>query len=313
MKRPILSYLVLSYGISWAVWFCIPLVADGNWTMMKILVGVGVGPGLAAVLLDRVRGTAGAITGRWWTYFAIVFACAAALNFWSLGAGDARTPAASAQSVGFTPLGVIASLLAAAVCGFIFASAATSRTETLSSITRWRAPLRWWATALFLPAAFLLISVAVAYLMKDEIPPMVRPLPYLIRAALFTFLVVGVGEEPGWRGWLLPELQKRWNPLVSSIFLGVVWGLWHFPLFVIGFYPGPPDAIIEYLFIGPLLAILFTWLFNRTGNLLLAIALHTAINNSSRWVPTTMLFPILLTGLVVVLIFTERMYRRRRA
>lgn len=142
VKRPILSYLVLSYGITWAIWFCIPLVAHGNWTLMKILVGVGVGPGLAAVLLDRVRGTAGAITGRWWRYFAVVSACAAALNFWSLGAGDARTPAeaASALPVGFTPLGMIASLLAAAVCGFIFASAATSRTETLNSITRWRAP-----------------------------------------------------------------------------------------------------------------------------------------------------------------------------
>lgn len=119
--------------------------------------------------------------------------------------------------------------------------------------------------------------------------PLARWLAFVTRSALFTLLIVGIGEETGWRGWLLPELQKRFSPLISSLLLGVAWGLWHFPRF----------------------AILFTWLFNRTGNLLLCILLHTAINNSQRLLPTTSMFPLLLTCTIVAVIFTDRMWRRR--
>lgn len=314
IRRPVLSYLALSYAISWAVWFAIPLVSGGEWSLTKVLVGVGLGPGLAAVLLDRLRGNAGAIDGRWWRHFAAVFAIVTALGLWSLAAPDARSAAelAGVRAAGLTPAGVAASLLAAAVCGFIFASCATSRTPTLSSITRWRVPVRWWLIAAFFPAALLLISLAVAYVTNDEIPPLVRPLGYVVRALLFTFFVVGLGEEPGWRGWMLPELLKRFNPFVSSVLLGVAWGLWHLPLYIVGLYPGPADAVLEQVFVGPLISIFFTWIYLRTGgNLLLAVVLHTAINNSARLLPTTMLFPILLAALLVGLLFTERMFRRR--
>jgi membrane protease YdiL (CAAX protease family) len=309
-RHPISAFIFLAYAISWSVWFAIPLVAGHDWTLMKVLVSVGLGPGLAAVILDRVRGTAGRFSGP---HFALVFTIVAAIDIWSLITGDARTSAelANAHAPGLTPLTIGAALAAAAVCAFIFASAATSRAATLNSITRWRAPLRWWLIALFLPAALLIISLVIAKLTGDEIPQLVVNARFAIRAALFTFLPVAIGVETGWRGWMLPELQKRFSPLKSSLLLGVVWGFWHFPLFVIGLYPGAPDGIIEYFFTGPLIALLFTWLWNRTaGNLLLAMALHMAINNSGRVLPTTTMFPVLLIGLIVALVFTEKMWRR---
>jgi membrane protease YdiL (CAAX protease family) len=245
-----------------------------------------------------------------------VFLAVAALSFWSLLTGDARTVAefADATAPGLTPVGVIASLVTAAVCAFIFASAAASRAKTLRSIADVRRPLRWWLVAMFLPAALLLVSLAVAFATNDEIPP-VDILPWFNpRAIRFTLLVVGIGEETGWRGWMLPELQKRYSPLRSSVLVGVMWGLWHFPMFVVGLYPGLPDAVVEYLFIGPLVAILMTWLYNRTGgSLLLAILLHTAINNSQRLLPTTMLFPVLLTAFLVAVVVIDRMWRRVEA
>jgi membrane protease YdiL (CAAX protease family) len=207
---------------------------------------------------------------------------------------------------------MIGALLAAAVCAFIFASAAASKAPALHSIVQWRAPLRWWAIAAFLPAALLGISLVIARITGDAVPPLATPPAFVIRSILFTLLVVGIGEETGWRGWMLPELQKRFSPLSSSLLVGVVWGLWHFPLFAIGAYPGGPDAVLEYLFLGPLIAILFTWFYNRTGGIvLLTILLHTAINNSQRLLPTTTLFPILLTTLIVAVLVTDRMWRRR--
>ena len=41
---------------------------------------------------------------------------------------------------------------------------------------------------------------------------------------LFIFLFIGLGEEPGWRGFALPRLQKRHTPLISSLILGLLWG-----------------------------------------------------------------------------------------
>lgn len=321
LRHPVLSYLILAFAISWSIWFAIPLVSGGNWTTIKIMVAIGMGPGLAAVFLDRFRGTAGPIDGRWLRNFSLVTLAVAAINVSSLVTGDARLASelATAEAPGLTAAGLVAAILAASVCGFIFASAAASRSPALSSIARWRAPLRWWVIAGLLPATLLTISYAIALLIGEELPDPIRGgMPalawsaFIARSILFTLLVVGIGEEPGWRGWMLPELQKRFSPLLSSIIVGAVWGFWHFPLFINGAYPGPPDAVVEYIFLGPLVGLLFTWVYNRTGgNLLLAIVLHTAVNNSQRVLPTTTLYPVLIVGVIVAVVFSDRMWRRR--
>jgi uncharacterized protein len=320
-RYPILTYVLLCFGITWSIWFCIPLFAGADWTLIKIMLGVGLGPGLAAVFLDRLRGTAGPVTGKWWAGFSIVFVLVAILDFSSQLTGDGGTAQefAVARPPGITAVGTVGTLLSAAVCGFIFASAAASRAITLNSIIRWRVPPVWFLIALLLPTALSLASWGIALVTGATVSgPLHGGLPtgtwagFLLRSLLYTLLVVAIGEEVGWRGWMLPELQKRFNPLLSSLVLGVVWGVWHFPLFVIHAYPGPPSGALSYLVIGPVAAILFTWVYNRTGaNLFLALILHTAINNTPRLVPAGPLLPALLIGLVVILIVADRMWRRR--
>ncbi len=320
-RYPIWSYIILCYAITWGVWFTIPVFAGDNWTLIKVLTGVGVGPGIAAVLIDRIRNGANRWKSGAWTRFIVVFAVVVVIDIWSLIGGDAIDvkALAEAEAPGLSVIGIVGTLLAAGIAGFVFAGASVSRSPTLSSITTWRAPVNWWVLALLLPAALFVVGMGVATVLGTEIPA--SPLaeidirvwaPFLLRAILFTFFVVTIGEEPGWRGYMLPELRKRFSPLIASVLLGVTWGIWHFPLFINGLYPGGPTGIIGQTLFTIVLAILFTWFFNRTGGiLLLVLVLHTAINNTSRVLPSTDYGWIALVLLAVILVFTERMWRRQ--
>jgi membrane protease YdiL (CAAX protease family) len=90
-------------------------------------------------------------------------------------------------------------------------------------------------------------------------------LPILVIATLYGVIFVTIGEEVGWRGHALPALQARYGALVSSVILGVMWALWHLPVF---FNPDTHYSdhpfIIQLAFQIPV-AILFTWVFNSTG------------------------------------------------
>jgi len=89
-----------------------------------------------------------------------------------------------------------------------------------------------------------------------------------------------LGEEIGWRGFLLPALLRRMSPLAASVVLGVVWGLWHLPIDLsAGFgLQGVGAVVVRVVFAVPL-SVLFTWLYLHTrGSLLVALLLHTSIN-----------------------------------
>lgn len=95
--------------------------------------------------------------------------------------------------------------------------------------------------------------------------------------AIFTF-----GEEVGWRGWLLTSLRPlgTWPAL---IIVGVIWGLWHAPLILLGYNFGRPDISgLGLMVIGcVMVGILLGWLRMRTGSLWPAVFGHAAINGSS--------------------------------
>jgi membrane protease YdiL (CAAX protease family) len=130
-------------------------------------------------------------------------------------------------------------------------------------------------------------------------------------------IVIGpLSEEFGWRGYLLMKLQQRWNALSSAVAVGVVWGLWHFPLF---FMVGTSQHELHLPFIGFLIgtvavSILMTWVNNNTRNSMwAAIFLHwlytyvAQVNSSG--VTRSMAYnwleflPYILMAIVVVVIW----------
>jgi membrane protease YdiL (CAAX protease family) len=105
------------------------------------------------------------------------------------------------------------------------------------------------------------------------------PALFLTRAVmLLPLLFLGpLSEELGWRGYALERLQARWNGLTSSLILGVIWSLWHLPLFYI---VGTSQYLYDLSFLGFLVgttasSILYTWVYNNTGgSIWSAVFLH---------------------------------------
>jgi hypothetical protein len=99
--------------------------------------------------------------------------------------------------------------------------------------------------------------------------------PILLYYLLFTFLSGPLSEETGWRGFALPRLQSRFGALTSSIILGLIWALWHLPLYFI------EERLALYIFIPLVLviSILMTWVYNNSrGSLILTVIMHFSFN-----------------------------------
>jgi uncharacterized protein len=109
-------------------------------------------------------------------------------------------------------------------------------TEGRAGIRRfvlWRVGLGWYLFALIGIPLILVLSVIVlpgALASFQGLAPL-EPLPLLGIFVYIFFLGGPLSEEPGWRGFALPRLQSLHGPLVGSPILGILWGLWHLPLF----------------------------------------------------------------------------------
>jgi hypothetical protein len=137
-------------------------------------------------------------------------------------------------------------------------------------------------------------------------------------------IVLGpLSEELGWRGYLLDRLQTRWNALSSACLVGIVWALWHLPLF---FMVGTSQHEAHIPFLGFMcgliaLSILFTWLHNNTnGSLWTAIFFHWLFTYSAQVVSSSVnrtlgyswleFLPYILSALVVIAVWGPRFLRR---
>lgn len=105
--------------------------------------------------------------------------------------------------------------------------------------------------------------------------------PSLILVNTILMLIFGgpLGEELGWRGYLLPKLQKKLSPLKSGLLISIVWTCWHIPLFLMPCTFQYGVSFLLFLILNVYLSVLITWVFNRTnGSLIFPILIHTSCN-----------------------------------
>ena len=107
----------------------------------------------------------------------------------------------------------------------------------------------------------------------------------IIPAALFNMLFA-LGEEIGWRGFLYPELSDRVGKAKACLITGIIWGLWHTPINIMGYnyglgYPGYPVSGIAAMCLSCI--VLGTWgsyLADRTDSIWAPALFHGSINAS---------------------------------
>lgn len=167
----------------------------------------------------------------------------------------------------------------------------------LRSALRWRVSIVWYAIAILAPLGITVAALGLHVLLGGALPAFTllrSQWPLLPLLLLQNLLFSGAGaEELGWRGWLQPELQKRWaagryGALWTTLVVGFIWGLWYAPNLAI---PGSesyalfgPSLIPLYILIEMGWAFLITWVYNRThGSALVSgLLIHAALN---LWMP----------------------------
>jgi membrane protease YdiL (CAAX protease family) len=126
--------------------------------------------------------------------------------------------------------------------------------------------------------AIVLPGVLASY----QTPALSLVLAYPVSFVVSTIIGGPLGEEPGWRGFALPRLQRLRGPLVGNLILGPLHVFWHLPYFLIPQWGTPRDTTLDlvwYLLSGIALTFIYAWVFNNTkGSVLLVILLHASVD-----------------------------------
>ena len=176
--------------------------------------------------------------------------------------------------------------LIAAVIAIALSSGLGGVKDLIKRMFRFRFGFAWYLVCLILIPAIVWFSGIIAEWQGSELPvseAMANPIAIPI-AFLWIFFFGGpLQEEAGWRGVAAEGFQKRTSALVASIIAGVLWGLWHLPLF----YVPREEIYYNQPFLGLLastvmLSVLLVWVYNNTGRSLFAVMLmHTSFNWSN--------------------------------
>lgn len=152
--------------------------------------------------------------------------------------------------------------------------------------TRVRFGVFWYAVALLLFPLLIGGATWLAQALGEAVPAspaFAEPVSIPISFVSIFLLGGPLQEEFGWRGYATERLQKKWNALVASIVIGILWAAWHLPLFFIprqeAYYNRPVWGIFV---TDVLVTVLLTWVFNNTNkSIFAAMLLHTTFNWSN--------------------------------
>ena len=170
--------------------------------------------------------------------------------------------------------------------------------------------IKWYVLAWFLPVFLTILGAAIYFIIfRDNFDSSfgymqqlmgaqtgqsadVQALPMIIIAQIVSALtfaplinmLFALGEEIGWRGFLFPELTKHISRAKAHIIAGLIWGVWHTPINMMGHnygldYPGYPwMGIIAMCIFTFSAGVILSWLTENTGSIWPAALGHGAIN-----------------------------------
>ena len=174
---------------------------------------------------------------------------------------------------------------------------------------------RWWLPAWFGPAVFTVLAavlyfavfphrldlsgswLATAYGGEMDAQTLRRELgvsnlSYMLETGLFAVtlappinMLAAVGEEAGWRGYMMPHLKEQLGLLNSRLLGGVIWGVWHWPIMLLTGYEygtnylgAPVLGLVVWCVVCFALNTLLDWLYEKTGCIWVSAIAHGAFN-----------------------------------
>ena len=122
-------------------------------------------------------------------------------------------------------------------------------------------------------AVFLLSSFCLCLININYIPTEYKKIILVI--AIITTIIGSISEEIGWRGTLLPIFEKKYTPFISSLFVGLLWGIWHF-------FKISTVGILGYILFIPsivMYSVLISYIYNKSSKSIInPILFHSFIN-----------------------------------
>jgi uncharacterized protein len=137
----------------------------------------------------------------------------------------------------------------------------------------------WYLIGILIPIAAVASAIIIARYLHSSAPFLpLAALPVTVGLQVFTG---AMGEELGWRGFLLSHLERRLTPRVAALVMAITWALWHLPAF---FFPGLPQQHlppVAFLLMVAAFGIFLALLFNRTrGHIASTMLAHFSFNMS---------------------------------
>lgn len=151
-------------------------------------------------------------------------------------------------------------------------------------LLKWRISGRWYVVALLTAPVLVLFTLFLLSTFKSEFLPAIFTSSNkvsLIVSGIFGGLAAGICEEFGWTGFAIPRLRERYGLIASGIIVGLLWGLWHLPLFLPGDKSGEvPSALYLTIILFsqlPAYRVIMVWLYDKTTSLFLVILMHMSL------------------------------------
>ena len=166
---------------------------------------------------------------------------------------------------------------------------------------QFRAGLQWYAVALFVFLSIWLAAYGFLYNGAPLAALAANPsllISTFLPGVLLGLLIPSIGEEPGWRGFALPRMQAAYGPVLATILLGTLHGVWHLPaLFTPLLGPFTVDGFLVFVLTAAAGTFIYTWVFNNTrGSVWIAMVMHAASNAASQLVTALIPEDVVLTG-----------------
>jgi membrane protease YdiL (CAAX protease family) len=229
-------------------------------------------------------------------------------------------PADEEQSALLLVLSYIAMLAGPSLAGLLLTGAFDGKVgfrELGSRLFKWQVGARWYTMALLVAPLLIVVTLLTLSLISPEFLPRLYTeddKAFLLQFSIVAGLMVGVFEELGWTGFVLPKVKWHHGTLKTGLIIGLIYAAWNFPVvFWVSAATGTSGSLPMIIFMPavlltwlPTFRVLIVWVYSQTGSLLLAMLMHASLIASWR-----ILTPLILTGWALVayyVLFTAAMW-----